>query len=132
VNRFFSVLAAATIHLMAFVAAAPSLPFAAAATGEEAPQSCESIKVEACTEFKGRARSYMGRAETRIWKIGSHRVYAMNGAAESARAELAKVNFHQDLFATFRVCPTSRHEKATMQNVCVEKISDAVFRSTGQ
>lgn len=93
--------------------------------------NCETIKIEACTEFRGRARAYMGRAETRIWKIGSKRLFAVRQKAEQAKTELDKVNFHQDIFGEFRICPTSKFEKGAMQEVCVASITKASTRPTG-
>jgi sulfur relay (sulfurtransferase) DsrC/TusE family protein len=93
---------------------------------------CDTIKVEPCTEFKGRARAYMGRAETRIWKIGTHRLFAVTEKSNEAALEIDKVNFHQELYATFNVCPVSKYIKGAMQKVCVASVTNASVKTTGQ
>lgn len=100
----------------------------------EQPQAtgCKDVKVEDCVEFQGRARAYMGRAETRIWKIGSNRLFAVREKTSDADKALSQVNFHQDVFGKFRVCPTSKYVKGEMQLVCVEQVSKVTIKPTGQ
>ncbi|MGZ3696051.1 MAG: hypothetical protein ACXWQO_18495 [Bdellovibrionota bacterium] len=101
------------------------LPFVSlAATSSGNVSSCEAIKKDKCINFRGRAISAMGRAGTRIWRIGTKHIFEVQNQTESAYAELEKVNFHNKIYANFEGCPVEKFKQGSMQGICIESMKN--------
>lgn len=88
-------------------------------------KDCHTEAKGECFTFKGRARHYSGYASTRIWKVGSNRMYVVTHQSEKTYKDLNQVSFATQLFADFDACAMKAEATGGMQEICVQEIHNA-------
>ena len=87
---------------------------------------------ETCFTIHGRAHSYGGDGQLRIWHVGTHHDYEPDdssrssvldwieaGVKEPAKSQSATPLSSVDLFADFLICPTEPFKKGSVQKAKV-------------
>jgi len=108
---------------------AVTLPVLACVDLEGAECKGNKRVVGQCFSFHGRLACYNGNPTARIWRIGTHRILGIHDDENPiVPTNISRfVNFDNQIYADFLVCPFDEEKSGRMQIVCVESATNVVI-----
>jgi hypothetical protein len=101
-----------------------SLNLCFALTKKANVKDCHEKAKGPCYEFKGRARVY-GKGITRIWKVGTRRMYQVVSQTEDAYNDLNHLSYSTQMFADFDVCLLKPETPTGYLDSCIQGVRNS-------
>ena len=87
----------------------------------EAPCRADPDVIAACFSVRGRLNLYNGNPAARIWPTGTHRILGVDDDFPFP-AGLDGLDWNNEAWGTFEVCPLTGDRPGVMRMVCVESV----------
>jgi hypothetical protein len=90
--------------------------------------------VDQCFYVRGRLSMYNGNPTYRLWRAGTRRILGVSDSFAEAGyttipAEMtSQLNWENELWGNFLVCPFTRPRSGVMQMICIESAKNLVVR----
>jgi hypothetical protein len=90
--------------------------------------------VDECFYVRGRLSLYNGNPTFRLWRVGTRRIlgvsdsYSQSGYSNIPDEIKNQLNWENEIWADFLVCPFTRQKPKVMQFICIESGKNIVIR----